>query len=97
MAKADRPLSLSPGVAWIAVDDTLRALGRIAHGYRLQFSVPVIGVTGSNGKTTTKEMIARVLEAAGPVVATEANQNNEIGVPLTLFRIEKKHRAAVVE
>lgn len=97
VAKADRPLSLSPGVAWIAVDDTLRALGRIARGYRLQFSVPVIGVTGSNGKTTTKEMIARVLEAAGPVVATEANQNNEIGVPLTLFRIERKHRAAVVE
>lgn len=88
---------LPPGVAWIAVDDTLQALGRIACGYRLQFSLPVIGVTGSNGKTTTKEMIARILATAGPVAATQANQNNEIGVPLTLLTIGREHRAAVVE
>lgn len=97
VTRADKTRPLPQGVASIAVDDTLLALGRIARGYRLQFPVPVVGVTGSNGKTTTKEMIARVLSTVGPVVATASNQNNEIGVPLTLLGIEKEHRAAVVE
>ena len=85
------------GVWVIAVDDTTSALGRIAAGYRRLFSVPVIGVTGSNGKTTTKEMTARVLSGMGPILKTEENHNNEIGVPLTLLGLERRHRAAVVE
>ena len=84
----------------IVVPDTLVALGRIAHAWREQFQIPVIGVTGSNGKTTVKEMIASILVAAvgeEARLATQGNLNNEIGVPLTLFRLGAQHRAAVVE
>ena len=84
----------------IVVPDTLVALGRIAHAWREQFAIPVIGVTGSNGKTTVKEMIAAILAAAvgeDARLATQGNLNNEIGVPLTLFRLGARHRAAVVE
>ena len=84
----------------IVVPDTLVALGRIAHAWREQFRIPVIGVTGSNGKTTVKEMIASILAAAvgeDARLATQGNLNNEIGVPLTLFRLDASHRAAVVE
>ena len=84
----------------IVVPDTLVALGRIAHAWREQFAIPVIGVTGSNGKTTVKEMIASILAAAvgeEARLATQGNLNNEIGVPLTLFRLDASHRAAVVE
>ena len=84
----------------IVVPDTLVALGRIAHAWRTGFELPVIGVTGSNGKTTVKEMIASILAAAvgeSARLATQGNLNNEIGVPLTLFRLTASHRAAVVE
>ena len=84
----------------IVVPDTLVALGRIAHAWRAQFQIPVIGVTGSNGKTTVKEMIASILAAAvgeDARLATQGNLNNEIGVPLTLFRLDASQRAAVVE
>jgi UDP-N-acetylmuramoyl-tripeptide--D-alanyl-D-alanine ligase len=84
----------------IVVPDTLVALGRIAHAWRTGFELPVIGVTGSNGKTTVKEMIASILAAAvgeEARLATQGNLNNEIGVPLTLFRLTAAHRAAVVE
>jgi len=84
----------------IVVPDTLVALGRIAHAWRAAFDIPLIGVTGSNGKTTVKEMIASILAAAvgEPArLATQGNLNNEIGVPLTLFRLGAQHRAAVVE
>lgn len=84
----------------IVVPDTLVALGRIAHFWRGQFAIPVIGVTGSNGKTTVKEMIASILAAAFGIdarLATQGNLNNEIGVPLTLFRLGSQHRAAVIE
>ncbi|MEM8511419.1 UDP-N-acetylmuramoyl-tripeptide--D-alanyl-D-alanine ligase [Massilia sp. MP_M2] len=84
----------------IVVPDTLVALGRIAHAWRTGFELPVIGVTGSNGKTTVKEMIAAILAAAvgeNARLATQGNLNNEIGVPLTLFRLTASHRAAVVE
>lgn len=79
------------------VDDTLLALQELSHYYRLKFSLPVLGLTGTNGKTTTKEMIAAVLSELGSVCKTEGNLNNHIGVPLTIFGLEKKHRAAVVE
>jgi UDP-N-acetylmuramoyl-tripeptide--D-alanyl-D-alanine ligase len=84
----------------IVVPDTLVALGRIANAWRTQHDIPVIGVTGSNGKTTVKEMIASILAAAvgeEARLATQGNLNNEIGVPLTLFRLGKAHRAAVIE
>jgi UDP-N-acetylmuramoyl-tripeptide--D-alanyl-D-alanine ligase len=84
----------------IVVPDTLLALGRIANYWRGQFTIPVIGVTGSNGKTTVKEMIAAILAAAHGEegrLATRGNLNNEIGVPLTLFRLDAAHRSAVVE
>ncbi|NVD70166.1 UDP-N-acetylmuramoyl-tripeptide--D-alanyl-D-alanine ligase [Duganella sp. BJB1802] len=84
----------------IVVPNTLVALGQIANHWRRQFSMPVIGVTGSNGKTTVKEMIAAILAAAHGEegrLATRGNLNNEIGVPLTLFRMEAKQQSAVVE
>ncbi|MCD2518064.1 Mur ligase domain-containing protein [Massilia sp. G4R7] len=84
----------------IVVPDTLAALGRIANSWRVQHAIPVIGVTGSNGKTTVKEMIASILAAAvgeEARLATQGNLNNEIGVPLTLFRLGAQHRAAVIE
>jgi len=84
----------------ILVPNTLTALGQIANHWRMQFDIPVIGVTGSNGKTTVKEMIASILAAAFGAegrLATQGNLNNEIGVPLTLMRLDVAHRAAVVE
>ncbi|MES2931999.1 MAG: UDP-N-acetylmuramoyl-tripeptide--D-alanyl-D-alanine ligase [Pseudomonadota bacterium] len=84
----------------LVVPDTRIALGQIATYWRRQFTLPVIGVTGSNGKTTVKEMIASILAAAygaGHSLATRGNLNNDIGVPLTLFRLEQTHRAAVIE
>ncbi|HZV66313.1 MAG TPA: UDP-N-acetylmuramoyl-tripeptide--D-alanyl-D-alanine ligase [Telluria sp.] len=84
----------------IVVPDTLVALGQIANYWRGQHAIPLVGVTGSNGKTTVKEMIAAIMAAAygeDGRLATRGNLNNEIGVPLTLMRLGARHRAAVVE
>jgi UDP-N-acetylmuramoyl-tripeptide--D-alanyl-D-alanine ligase len=84
----------------LVVPDTLAALGRIGNFWRRRFAIPVIGVTGSNGKTTVKEMIAAILMAAFGAegrLATQGNLNNEIGVPLTVTRLTDAHKAAVVE
>jgi UDP-N-acetylmuramoyl-tripeptide--D-alanyl-D-alanine ligase len=84
----------------VVVPDTLAALGRIGNFWRRRFAIPVIGVTGSNGKTTVKEMIASILAAAFGAdarLATQGNLNNEIGVPLTVTRLTDAHKAAVVE
>ena len=84
----------------IVVPNTLVALGQLANWWRAQFAVPVIGVTGSNGKTTVKEMIAGILTAAhgeAGRLATRGNLNNEIGVPLTLFRMDAQQQSAVIE
>jgi UDP-N-acetylmuramoyl-tripeptide--D-alanyl-D-alanine ligase len=81
----------------IAVDNTRRALGRLAAEYRKGFSLPVIAVAGSNGKTTTKELVAAVLSQKFKTLASEASFNNDVGVPLTLLRLESKHQAAVLE
>lgn len=83
--------------ALFEVNDPLAALGALARLHRARFSIPVGAVAGSNGKTTTKEMAAAVLRARGEALATEGNLNNEVGVPLTLLRLEPSHRAAVVE
>ena len=85
------------GLPLFEVEDTLRALGALAAFHRRRFSIPVAAVGGSAGKTTTKEMVAAILRARGPALATEGNLNNEIGVPLTLLKLGREHRAAVVE
>ncbi len=85
------------GVPLFEVEDTLHALGALAAFHRRRFSIPVAAVGGSAGKTTTKEMVAAILRARGPALATEGNFNNEIGVPLTLLKLGREHRAAVVE
>ena len=81
----------------LTVPDTLRALGLLAGDWRQRFPVPVIAVTGSNGKTTVKEMLAAIFRSRGEGVVTRGNFNNEVGVPLTLFRLNQHHRYAVVE
>jgi UDP-N-acetylmuramoyl-tripeptide--D-alanyl-D-alanine ligase len=85
----------------VLVKDTRLALGRLSGYWREQFSIPVVGITGSNGKTTVKEMLTAILrEAAGSedaVLATQGNFNNDIGMPLTLLRLRKQHQYAVIE
>ncbi len=81
----------------LIVPDTTVALGMAAMAYRSRFDIPLLAVAGSNGKTTTKEMIAAVLRMKFSVLSTEGNLNNHIGVPLTLFRLERRHEVAVVE
>jgi UDP-N-acetylmuramoyl-tripeptide--D-alanyl-D-alanine ligase len=84
--------------ALLIARDTGRALGGISAAWRQRFEgLRVVAVTGSTGKTSTKELIAEVLAAAGPTLKTEGNLNNEIGVPLTLLRLSAEHRYAVVE
>jgi len=79
------------------VKNTLTAYQQIAHWWRKQYQIPVIGITGSVGKTTTKELIASVLSQYGKVLKTEANYNNEVGVPKTLLRLNGEYDYAVVE
>ena len=81
----------------ICVPDTAAALETLARASRARFSFPVLGVTGSVGKTTAKEMVASVLSQRWNTLKTEKNFNNQLGVPLTLFRLEPEHEAAVVE
>ena len=84
----------------IKVKDTRAALGALAHGWRTRFTMPLVAVTGSNGKTTVKEMIASIFAAAvgeQSRLATAGNFNNDIGLPLTLFRLNTSHKLAVVE
>ncbi|MBQ8458326.1 MAG: UDP-N-acetylmuramoyl-tripeptide--D-alanyl-D-alanine ligase [Prevotella sp.] len=81
----------------ILVDDCLQTYKDLAREHRRQFEIPVIGITGTNGKTTTKELIRAVLAECYNVMATEGNFNNDVGVPKTLFRLSKEHDIAVVE
>ncbi|TAG85698.1 MAG: UDP-N-acetylmuramoyl-tripeptide--D-alanyl-D-alanine ligase [Oscillatoriales cyanobacterium] len=81
----------------LRVDNTLTAYQAIAHWWRNQFSIPVIAITGSVGKTTTKELIAAVLSTQGNVLKTQYNYNNEIGVPKTLLELSPEHNYAVIE
>ena len=81
----------------ILVDDCLQTFKDLAHEHRRQFDIPVIGITGTNGKTTTKELIRAVLSECYNVMATEGNFNNDVGVPKTLFRLNEDHDIAVVE
>ena len=81
----------------IIVPNTLVALGKLAQAWRNQFSIPVIGITGSNGKTTVKEITTAILSCENRVLATQGNLNNNIGMPLTLMQIDENHDAAVIE
>jgi UDP-N-acetylmuramoyl-tripeptide--D-alanyl-D-alanine ligase len=84
-------------VAVIAVRDTLFALGETARYFRLQHPIPIIGITGSNGKTSTKEMVSAILGQRYDILKNKGNFNNLIGVPLTLLSLQPRHQAAVVE
>ena len=81
----------------LQVDDVLIALGRLANYLRRRLDPQVVGITGSNGKTTVKEMLSSILRQQGAVLATQGNYNNELGVPLSLFGLEEPHRFAVIE
>ena len=87
------------GFSGLEVDDAKLALGQLAAGWRAQFQLPLIAVTGSNGKTTVTQMIAAILRAWQPeaALATEGNLNNDIGLPLTLLRLDASHRLGVIE
>ena len=94
---AAAPETLLPGKLYIQVADTRLALKALASWYRDKFDLPVVQVTGSAGKTTTKEMIASVLSQRYNTLRTEGNFNNDIGTPLTLLRLMPEHQAAVIE
>lgn len=85
------------GVTFIEVEDTVKALGDIAQFQRKKFNVPVIAITGSNGKTTTKEMVAHVLSRRFNVLKNEGTKNNQIGLPLTLLNLNSSHDIVVLE
>lgn len=89
--------SVSASIPKILVEDTLEALGRLGRRWREQMTFPVVALTGSNGKTTVKEMIASILSRKGKTLATQGNLNNHIGVPLTLSRLRAEHDFAVIE
>jgi len=91
------PDDLPPGVPVVLVDETTKALGRLGAWHRQRFTIPVAAVTGSNGKTTTKEMAAAVLASLGPVLKPESSFNNQWGLPLTLVKLSAEHRAAALE
>lgn len=92
-----KPVSLLKDRFYIQVSDTLTALKALASWYRDKFSIPMVQITGSAGKTTTKEMIAAVLGQRFPTLKTQGNFNNAIGTPLTLLNLTPEHQAAVIE
>ena len=97
-AVVDEPQWAVAGDArYIVVDDALTTYKELARAHRRQFDIPVIGITGTNGKTTTKELVSAVLAKKYRVLHTEANYNNDVGVPKTLLRLTKEHEIAVVE
>ncbi len=96
-AVVERDVVAPPSLPLIHVANTTRALADVAHHRRVQADVPVVAITGSVGKTTTKEMTAALLATRGPVLKTEGNLNNQFGLPLSLLRLREEHTAAVLE
>ena len=86
-----------PDVSFVSVSDSVKALGDIGNFHRSRFSIPIIGITGSNGKTTTKEMISVILSKKFNALKNFGTENNNIGVPLTLLRLNSEHNIAVLE
>ena len=99
VAAIAQPGRLPAGMPGIEVDDSKEALGRLANAWRKRHALPLIAVTGSNGKTTVTQMVAAILRAWHPQahLATEGNLNNDIGLPLTLLRLRPAHRIGVIE
>lgn len=89
--------NISCDIPCIKVVDTLKAYQNIANFHRNRFSIPIVAITGSSGKTTTKELIATVVESKYNVLKTEKNYNNEVGVPLTLLKLNESHEACIIE
>lgn len=89
--------SVSKEMAFIIVDDVLITLGRLARAWRQQFDIPVIGITGSNGKTSTKELLKHIFEDKENVHATTGNYNTSIGLPLTLLQLTTHHTISIIE
>ena len=100
-AQTRRPMNhgqwKAKGVACVTVADTTRALGALAAFARQKLDIPVLAITGSSGKTTTRQMTAAVMTQQYKTLVTEGNLNNEIGLPLTLFKLDRTHQAAVLE
>ncbi len=94
---AQAEVAAPPGIPVIRVADTVTALSALARQVRLASAVPVVGITGSMGKTTTKDMTAALLQTRGPVLKTEGNLNNQFGLPLSILRLAEEHWAAVLE
>ncbi|MCR4337948.1 MAG: UDP-N-acetylmuramoyl-tripeptide--D-alanyl-D-alanine ligase, partial [Candidatus Omnitrophica bacterium] len=92
-----KKIDVNHHVAFIAVDDPVKALGNLARFHRHRFSIPVIAITGSAGKTTTKEMVAKVLESRFRVLKNMGTENNFIGVPQTLLKLQPSHQVVVLE
>lgn len=92
-----KPIAKHENTAAVLVDDTAKALRDLAAWYRKKHNIPVVGITGSVGKTSTKDMIACVLSKQYEVLKTQGNFNNEIGLPLTLLNLNEKHEIAVIE
>ena len=88
---------LSDRLPLLVVEDTKKSLGTLAAYWRKKFSLPLVALTGSNGKTTVKQMLSAICARRGPVLATVGNLNNHIGVPLTLLALSPSHRFAVIE
>ncbi len=86
-----------PGKTLFPVEDTLRAMGRLARFHRERFDIPVVAIAGSNGKTTTKEMVAAVMSQKFRTLKTFENYNNQVGVPMMLFSLNEEHEAAAIE
>ena len=97
VVQRDRAGDVPPGLLHWLVDDTLDAYQRLALLHRRQLAAPVVAVTGSAGKTTTRELIRSALAPLGPVLASSGNENNDIGVPLTLLKASPEHQAVVLE
>jgi UDP-N-acetylmuramoyl-tripeptide--D-alanyl-D-alanine ligase len=96
-AEANLIMVSSLNLPRLIVEDTVKALGQLANLHRRRFGIPIVVVGGSNGKTTTKEMITTVLGTKFRVMSTEGNLNNHIGVPQTLLRLERQHQIGVIE
>ncbi len=96
-SEANAPMMVSIHIPRIVVDNTIESLGHLAAAYRKKFEIPFVAVGGSNGKTTTKEMIKSVLGTRYRVLSTEGNLNNHIGLPQMLLQLEPKHEVAVLE
>lgn len=92
-----KEIAIQTNLPVIGVENTMKALGQIAWLYRRQFSIPVIAITGSAGKTTTKEMLAAILEGSYRVLKNIKTENNQIGVSLTLLRLTKDHEVVILE